>query len=106
MVESMPTGAVIVDLAAGSGGNCELSQKGKIVKHGDVTIIGHTNVASRIPEDASQLLSKNILNFIIPFIDKETKSLKIDWDDEIVKGTAVCKGGKIVHPLLIDEREN
>jgi H+-translocating NAD(P) transhydrogenase subunit alpha len=103
MVASMPDGAVIVDLAVEAGGNCPLSEFGKVVKSGGVTIIGHANVPSRIAEDASQLFSKNLLNFITPLVDPETKSLKIDWDDEIVQGTLVCKDGKVVHPRLTGE---
>jgi len=103
MVATMPDGAVIVDLAVEAGGNCPLSEMGKTVKAGGVSIIGHANVPSRIAEDASQLFAKNLLNFITPLVDPETKSLKIDWDDEIVQGTLVCKDGKVVHPRLIGE---
>ena len=100
MVASMPDGAVIVDLAVEAGGNCPLSEFGKTIKFGGVTIIGHANVPSRIAEDASKLFAKNLLNFITPLVDPETKSLKIDWDDEIVQGTLVCRDGKVVHPRL------
>ena len=103
MVASMPDGAVIVDLAVEAGGNCPLSEMGKTVKSGGVSIIGHANVPSRIAEDASQLFAKNLLNFITPLVDPETKSLKIDWEDEIVQGTLVCKDGKVVHPRLTGE---
>jgi NAD(P) transhydrogenase subunit alpha len=100
MVASMPDGAVIVDLAVEAGGNCSLSENGKIIKSGGVSIIGHSNMPSRIAEDASKLFAKNLLNFITPLVDPATKSLTIDWDDEIVQGTLVCKGGDIVHPRL------
>lgn len=103
MVASMPDGAVIVDLAVEAGGNCPLSELGKTVKSGGVTIIGHANVPSRIAEDASHLFAKNLLNFITPLVDPETKSLKIDWEDEIIQGTLVCKDGKVVHPRLTGE---
>ena len=92
-----------VDLAVEAGGNCPLSEMGKTVKSGGVSIIGHANVPSRIAEDASQLFAKNLLNFITPLVDPETKSLKIDWEDEIVQGTLVCKDGKVVHPRLTGE---
>jgi NAD(P) transhydrogenase subunit alpha len=103
MVESMHAGAVIVDLAAEAGGNCELTEPGKIVvKHG-VKIVGHTNFAGRLPKDASALFAKNALNFLTPQVDKETKSLAFKWDDETVSGTLVTRDGKVVHPLLSGE---
>ena len=97
MVATMPNGAVIVDLAVEAGGNCPLSELGKTVKSGGVSIIGPSNLLSRIAEDASKLFAKNLLNFLTPLIDPETKSLSIDWEDEIVRGTLVCKDGKVVH---------
>ena len=100
MVATMPNGAVIVDLAVEAGGNCPLSELGKTVKSGGVSIIGPSNLPSRIAEDASKLFAKNLLNFLTPLIDSETKSLSIDWEDEIVTGTLVCKDGIVVHPRL------
>ena len=100
MVKSMHAGAVIVDLSVEAGGNCALSQAGKVVvKHG-VRIVGHVNVPSRLAEDASALYAKNLLNFITPLVDAETKALAIDWEDEIVTGTLVTRDGKVVHPAL------
>jgi NAD(P) transhydrogenase subunit alpha len=100
MVQSMKPGSVIVDLATEAGGNCELSERGKVVvKHG-VKIVGHENTAGRLPTDASQLYGRNLLNFLTPFVDKATKELKIDWNDELVKGTLVSKDGAVVHSML------
>ncbi|MDP6176063.1 MAG: NAD(P)(+) transhydrogenase (Re/Si-specific) subunit alpha, partial [Rhodospirillales bacterium] len=100
MVKEMGEGSVIVDLAVETGGNCPLSEFGNtVVKHG-VTLIGHANVPSRLAEDASALYAKNLLNFITPLMDEESKALAIDWDDEIIKGTLVCRDGNIVHPAL------
>ncbi len=100
MVESMKPGSIIVDLAVESGGNCELSEAGKVVvKHG-VTIVGHKNTPSRLATDASSLYSRNLLNFLGLIIDKESKALKIDWDDEIIKGIALTKEGLIIHPTF------
>ena len=100
MVKSMKPGAVIVDLAVEAGGNCELSEFGKVVvKHG-VTIVGHANVPARLAESASNLFARNILSFLTPMIDQENKSLKIDMEDEIVAGTLICRNGKIVHPAV------
>ncbi len=100
MVRTMKPGSVIVDLAVEAGGNCPLSKPDEIVDVGGVKIAGYTNLPSRIAEDASALYSKNLLAFLTPLIDKETKALKIDAADEIVAGTLVTQGGQIVHPSL------
>ncbi|HZT17998.1 MAG TPA: NAD(P)(+) transhydrogenase (Re/Si-specific) subunit alpha, partial [Dongiaceae bacterium] len=85
------------------GGNCPLTEAGKVVvKHG-VKLVGHLNVPSRIAVDASALYARNLLSFLAPLIDKETRSLKIDWDDEIIQGTALTRGGQIVHPAFAGE---
>ena len=100
MVASMKHGSVIVDLAVEQGGNCPLSEPGKVVvKHG-VTLIGHLNMPSRIAVDASALYARNLLSFLTPLIDKESKALKINWDDEIIKGTALTRDGQVVHPTF------
>ena len=100
MVESMKSGAVIVDLAAERGGNCELTKPGEIVDHNGVRIFGPLNLAGEIPVNASSLYARNLLAFLDIMIDKTEKVLKVDWDDEIIKGTLVAKDGKIVHPNL------
>ena len=100
MVKTMRQGSVIVDLAVEQGGNCPLSEADKIaVKHG-VSLVGFLNIPSRIAVDSSGLYARNLLNFLTPLIDKASKSLKINWDDEIVKGTALTRDGKVVHPAL------
>ena len=105
MVKDMKTGSVIVDLAVEAGGNCPLSVAGEaVVRHG-VTLVGHDNVPSRIPEDASQLFAKNLLNFITPLVDGESKSLAIDWEDEIVAGTLVARDGKVTNPALMGAKK-
>jgi len=100
MVRSMKPGAVIVDLAVEQGGNCALSKAGEIVEVGGVTIVGHLNLPSRIAVDASALYARNLLNFLTPLVDKETKALKLNREDEIVKASMVTDGGQIVHPQL------
>jgi H+-translocating NAD(P) transhydrogenase subunit alpha len=106
MVKSMQPGAVIVDLAVEAGGNCPLSELGKVViKHG-VKIIGHDNVPSRLAEASSALFGRNLLNFLTPFVDAKKKGLNFDWDDEIVQGTLVSKDGKVVHPRLLPEKKS
>ena len=87
MVLSMQPGSIICDLAAAQGGNSAFSEPGKIVEKQGVRIIGYTNFASRISETASNLLAKNIYNFIELMYDKENKSIKIDQEDEIIKNT-------------------
>jgi proton-translocating NAD(P)+ transhydrogenase subunit alpha len=100
MVKEMRPGSVIVDLAVEQGGNCPISEYGKVVtKHG-VHIVGYANVASRLAEDASAMYAKNLLNFVDPLIDSETRSIKIDWEDEIIVGSLVTRDGKPVHPAL------
>jgi len=100
MVKSMKPGAVVVDLAVEQGGNCPLSEPGRIVvKHG-VTLVGLLNIPSRIAVDSSALYARNLLAFLTPLFDKETKALKINWDDEIIKATALTRDGKVVHPAF------
>jgi NAD(P) transhydrogenase subunit alpha len=101
MVESMKPGAVIVDLAAERGGNCELTQPSQIVNLNGVRIWGPINLAGDVPVNASALYAKNILTFLETMIDKKEKVLKINWDDEIIKGTLVAKDGRVVHPNLL-----
>ncbi|MCK4773819.1 MAG: Re/Si-specific NAD(P)(+) transhydrogenase subunit alpha [Candidatus Krumholzibacteria bacterium] len=100
MVKGMQPGSVIVDLAAERGGNCELTKPGEIVEHNGVRIFGPLNLAGKIPVNASSLYARNLLAFLDIMIDKTEKVLKVDWDDEIIKGTLVAKDGKIVHPSL------
>jgi NAD(P) transhydrogenase subunit alpha len=100
MVESMKPGSVLVDLAVEQGGNCKLSQPGKIVRHKGVALVGHQNVPGRLAGNASELYARNILNFIDAFFDKEKKQLAIDWEDEIVQGIGLTRGGEIVHEAL------
>ena len=100
MVKSMKPGSVVVDLAVEQGGNCPLSEPGKIVVKNGVTLVGLLNIPSRIAVDASALYARNLLAFLTPLVDKETKALKINWDDEIIKATALTRDGKIVHPAF------
>jgi H+-translocating NAD(P) transhydrogenase subunit alpha len=101
MVDSMKAGAVIVDLAAERGGNCELTQPDKVIEHKGVTIAGPLNLAGEIPVNASSLYAKNLLAFLDTMFDKKSKAFAINWDDEIIKGTLVARDGKIVHPQLV-----
>jgi NAD(P) transhydrogenase subunit alpha len=100
MVESMKPGAIIVDLAAERGGNCELTKAGETVEHNGVRIFGPLNLAGEVPVNASSLYAKNLLTFLETLIDKKEKTLNVNWDDEVVKGTLVARDGAIVHPNL------
>jgi NAD(P) transhydrogenase subunit alpha len=100
MVESMKPGAIIVDLAAERGGNCELTQPGQTIEHNGVRIYGPLNLAAEIAINASSLYAKNLYAFLETLIDKKEKKLAINWDDEIVKGTLLARDGAIVHPNL------
>jgi len=95
-VRSMKPGAVIVDLAVESGGNCELSEPGKIVvKHG-VTIVGLPNLPATVPVHASELYSKNVLNMVKLFVDK-SGTLATDFKDEVLAGSLLTHQGRICH---------
>jgi len=90
MVKSMKPGAIIVDLAAVNGGNCALTQVGKIAEIGSVKIIGYENFPSRVAADASKVFAKNIFNFVDLLTDKEKKIISINREDEIIKSTLSC----------------
>ncbi len=98
MVEGMKNGAVIVDLAAETGGNCELTRPGETVKHGQVLIDGPINIAASLPLDASEMLARNLRNFLALLV-REGR-LDPDFDDEIVKGSLLTRDGRIVHDAV------
>jgi NAD(P) transhydrogenase subunit alpha len=102
MVKSMKPGSVIVDIAAENGGNCALTEPGKVVQKHGVTIVGHVNVPGRLAVDASSLFARNLFNFLETLVDKEKKALAINWEDDLVKGTLITKDGKVVHQGVID----
>jgi len=103
MVASMKPGAVIVDLAAERGGNCELTKPGEVVEAHGVRIWGPLNLAGTVSVNATALYAKNLMNFLDTMFDRNTKEFAVDWDDEVVKGTLVAKGGQIVHPNLVSK---
>ncbi len=102
MVRSMAPGSVIVDLAVEQGGNVALNEPGRAVDGDGVTILGFTNVPGRLAADASNLYAKNLYNFVAAFYDKEANTFAVDWDDEIIKGVALTREGKVVHPAFSD----
>lgn len=99
MVESMKAGSVIVDLAVERGGNCELAKPGEVVTTPNgVKIVGHLNVPGRLAATSSQLYAKNLFAFVETLIDKTAKAVAVNWDDELVKATALTKDGAVIHP--------
>ena len=101
MVKSMKPGSVIVDLAVERGGNVEGVQAGGVADVNGVKILGYLNVPGRLAATASSLYAKNLYNFLETLIDKSTKALAINWDDEIVKGTALTRDGAVIHPSFM-----
>jgi NAD(P) transhydrogenase subunit alpha len=110
MVEAMPPGSVIVDLAAERGGNCELTKPDEVVTHRRVTIIGPSNPAALVPYHASQMYSKNITTFLAhllgqgaakqPAGEAKADSLTLSSQDEITRETLLTQGGDVVHPRV------
>jgi proton-translocating NAD(P)+ transhydrogenase subunit alpha len=98
MVASMRPGSVIVDLAVERGGNCELAKAGEVVDARGVKIVGYRNVPGRIAASASSLYARNLFAFLEILVDKSTKALAVDWNDEIVKATALTRDGAVIHP--------
>ena len=98
MVESMREGGVIVDLAAEQGGNCALTEPGKVVvKHG-VTIIGYTDLPSRLAAQSSQLYGTNIRHLLSEMCKEKDGQITVDMEDEVIRGTTVIKEGEITWP--------
>lgn len=94
-IEAMKRGSVIVDLAAERGGNCEGTVAGRTVEIGGVVLVGAENLAATVPQDASQMLGRNLANFVL-HIAKDG-DIDLDSDDAIVQGTLVARGGAVVH---------
>ena len=98
MVMSMKAGSVLIDLAVERGGNVEGARPGEIVEVNGVKIVGYTNVAGRVAASASSLYARNLFSFIETLIDKSTKALAVNWDDDLVKATALTRDGAVIHP--------
>src|SRR6202012_3192874 len=94
-VERMRPGSVIVDIAAEQGGNCELTRAGETVEHNAGRIIGAVNLPALLAYNASEMYSRNLLNFLKPAIDKG--ELKIDWNDEVFAQSCLTHDGTIRH---------
>jgi len=98
MVEGMTPGSVIVDVAAPTGGNCELTRPGETIVHHGITIIGPTDLPSRVAVDASHMYARNIASFI-GRISAEDAAITFDWDDQIVKEACITFDGRVTHPV-------
>ncbi|MGH1359037.1 MAG: Re/Si-specific NAD(P)(+) transhydrogenase subunit alpha [Burkholderiaceae bacterium] len=96
MVQAMKPGSVIVDMAAGQGGNCELSSPDAIVEKHDVQILGPTNLPALVPADASALYARNVIDFLKLIIDKDGY-VEINMEDDIVKACMMCGNGRLMH---------
>jgi len=95
VVEQMKPGAVIIDLAAEGGGNCEVTEPGRQIVHGAAIVYGPLNVPSELPVHASEMYAKNLLNFLTPMI--EDGEFKPDWDDEVIADSTLTRDGQIKH---------
>ena len=98
MVDAMPPGSVVVDVAAEQGGNCELTRPGETVIRGGVTILGPVNLPATIPGHASQMHGRNVATFLALLVSGG--ELKVDLEDEIVRETLVARDGEVVHPRV------
>lgn len=99
MIEDMRAGSVIIDLAAATGGNTDLTMNNQTVMHHGVAIVGNSALAATMPSDASKLYSKNVLNFLKLIITKEG-NINLNWEDDLVKGTCIVHDGKIVNERI------
>ncbi|MEK9672879.1 MAG: Re/Si-specific NAD(P)(+) transhydrogenase subunit alpha [Rhodospirillaceae bacterium] len=103
MVKTMKPGAVIVDLAAEAGGNCEATKSGEVITTDNgVIVVGTYNLPGRLAETASELYGKNLLNFLQPHVNKDGGKLEINWDDEVIKGACVTRDGDVVNERVRD----
>ena len=98
MVESMKDGSVVVDLAAEQGGNCELTEADKVVERGGVTIIGYTDLPSRLAAQSSQLYATNLRHLLTDLTPEKDGKIVVDMEDEVIRGTTVCKDGETTWP--------
>lgn len=104
-VEKMKPGSVIIDLAASTGGNCELTQNGKTIVHNEVIITGQSNYPALMPIDASRMFGKNVLNFLKLIIGEEGV-LNLNFEDDIVKGTCITHKGEVYNERVKSIIEN
>jgi NAD(P) transhydrogenase subunit alpha len=98
MVKSMKDGSVIVDLAAEQGGNCELTEADKVVQRDGVSIIGYTDLASRLATQSSQLYATNLRHLLTELSPEKNGEIDVNMEDEVIRGVTVCTGGETTYP--------
>ncbi len=98
-LNAMKPGSVIIDLAASTGGNTEITKTDETVVHNGITIIGNSNLQATMPMDASKLYGKNVLNFMQLILTKEG-SINLNFDDDLVKGSCILHNGEVVHEKI------
>ncbi|MGI9233791.1 MAG: Re/Si-specific NAD(P)(+) transhydrogenase subunit alpha [Woeseiaceae bacterium] len=98
MVRSMKDGSVIVDLAAEQGGNCELTRPDEVVQTNGVSIIGYTDLPSRLAAQSSQLYATNLRHLLTDLTPEKDGNIVVDFEDEVIRGTTVCKAGETTWP--------
>jgi len=98
MVESMKDGSVVVDLAAEQGGNCELTEPDKVVIHHGVTLIGYTDLPSRMAAQSSQLYASNLRHLLTDLTPEKDGQIVVDMEDEVIRGATICKDGETTWP--------
>jgi NAD(P) transhydrogenase subunit alpha len=96
MLDKMRNGSLVIDLAAATGGNTEVTKNNETVQYKGVSIIGNSNLPASMPYDASKLYGKNVLNFLQLINDKDGK-LNLNWDDDLVKGSCIAHAGEVMH---------
>ncbi len=96
MIKAMRHGSIIVDIAAGTGGNTPVTKNNETVIYNGVSIVGNSNLPATMPSDASKMYGKNILNFLKLIIDKDG-NLNLNWEDDLVKGSCITHGGEVVN---------
>jgi NAD(P) transhydrogenase subunit alpha len=96
MMQAMKKGSLIIDLAAATGGNTDLTKNNETVVHNGVSIIGDSALAAQMPYDASKMYGKNVLNFLQLIIDKDGK-LNLNFEDDLVKGACMSHNGEVTN---------
>lgn len=102
MMDKMKPGSVIIDLAASTGGNTEVTENDKTVQYQGVSIVGNSHLFTLASIDASKMYGKNMLNFLALIINKEAELL-LNFEDDLVKGACITHGGKVVHPRIVGQ---
>ncbi len=98
MLETMKVGSIVIDLAVEQGGNCEMSEVGKVVEYKGIQIVGYLNMPSRIAVDASALYARNVWEYVKLLSEEEGGKLDVNWEDDIVKAVVLTREGAVIHP--------